>query len=265
MGTEETGYPCISIFDEFAYDKKKPLKGGLLDWVYEQLGAFPFATELWSLAGRAGIEVTDWIGFFRDRAPETDAAMLKVLDDELGGEGFKPWTPFEHPQLGSVEIGGWDTVFTWQNPPGPMLESVTEPNAKFVLRAMGTAPRLEIREPKAEALGGDLYKVSVIVQNAGYLPTYVSEQAKKVGANKPVKVEIALGEGAEIVSGTAEQEIGHLTGRANQYGVLSWNGTFPLDSRAIAEWIIRQKGGSVTVTAATAKAGSQTVEVPLEQ
>jgi murein tripeptide amidase MpaA len=266
MGTEETGYPCISIFDEFAYDKKKPLKGGLLDWVYEQLGAFPFATELWSLAGRAGIEVTDWIGFFRDREPETDAAMLKVLDDELGGEGFKPWTTFDHPQLGQVEIGGWDTVFTWQNPPGPMLESVTGPNAKFVLRAMGTAPRLEIREPKVESLGGDLYKVSVIVQNAGYLPTYVSEQAKKVGANKTVKVEIALGEGGDIVSGTAEQEVGHLTGRANQYGVLSWNGTFPLDSRAIAEWIIRQpNGGSVTITAATAKAGSKTVEVPLEQ
>ena len=68
MGTEETGYPCISIFDDFAYDKKKALKGGLLDWVYEQLGAFPFATELWSLPGKAGIEVTDFIGFFRNRA-----------------------------------------------------------------------------------------------------------------------------------------------------------------------------------------------------
>jgi hypothetical protein len=129
---------------------------------------------------------------------------------------------------------------------------------------MGTAPRLEIREPNVEALGGDLYKVSVIVQNAGYLPTYVSEQAKKVGANKPVKVEIALGEGGKIVSGTAEQEVGHLTGRANQYGVLSWNGTFPLDSRAIAEWIVRQpNGGSVTITAATAKAGTATVEISL--
>ena len=35
---------------------------------------------------------------------------------------------------------------------------------------------------------------------------------KKTGANKPVKAEIALGEGGEIVSGTQEQEIGHLQG-----------------------------------------------------
>jgi hypothetical protein len=263
MGTEETGYPAISIFDEFAYDKKKPLKGGLLDWVYEQLGAFPFATELWSLPARAGVEVKDFIGFFRDRPPETDAAMLKVLDDELGGEGFKPWTPFEHPQLGPVEIGGWDHVFTLQNPPGPMLEEVTAPNARFVLRAMGTAPRLELREAKAESLGGDLYKVSAIVQNVGYLPTYVSEQAKKVGANKPVKIEVEVGEGGEIVSGVQEREVGHLQGRANQYGVLSWGGTFGIESRAIAEWVIRQTGGTVKVTAYTPKAGRVTAELQL--
>ena len=263
MGTEETGYPCISIYDEFAYDKKKPMKGGLLDWVYEQLGAFPFATELWSLPAKAGIEVTDFIGFFRDRPPETDAAMLKVLDDELGGAGFKPWTAFEHPQLGLVEIGGWDQHFVFQNPPGPMLEEVTAPNARFVLRAMGTAPRLEIREATAEALGNGVYKVSVLVQNTGYLPTYVSEQAKKVDVNKPVKVTLDVGEGGEIVSGQREREVGHLQGRANQYGVLSWNGTFGIESRAIAEWVVRQSGGSVTVTAQTAKAGKVSAEIAL--
>lgn len=256
MGTEETGYPCISIYDDFAYDKKKPLKGGLTDWVYEQLGALPFATELWSLAAKAGVEITDFIGFFRDRPPETDAAMLKVLDDELGGAGFKPWTPFEHPQLGPVEIGGWDTVFTFQNPPGPMLEEVTAPNARFVLRAMGTAPRLQIREATAEALGDGVYKVSALIQNTGYLPTYVSEQAKKAGYAKPAKVKIDTEDGVEIVSGQKEQEIGHLEGRANQYGVLSWGGTFGIESRARAEWVVRApRGGTVTVTATSDKAG----------
>jgi murein tripeptide amidase MpaA len=263
MGTEETGYPCISIFDDFAYDKKKALKGGLLDWIYEQLGAYPFATELWSLPGKAGVEVKDFIGFFRNRPPETDAAMLKVLDDELGGEGFKPWTAFEHPQLGQVEIGGWDTVFTWQNPPGPMLEEVTGPNARFVLRAMGTAPMIEIRDARAELLGGEVYKVSAIIQNTGYLPTYVSEQAKKTPVIKPVKAEITLGDGGEIVSGTQEQDLGHLEGRANQYDVLSWAGAFGIESRAKAEWVIKQSGGTVTITAGTPKAGTKTIEVSL--
>ena len=262
MGTEESGYPCISIYDDFAYDKKKPFKGGLTDWVYEQLGALPFATELWSLPKRAGIEVTDHIGFFRYHPPEDDLAMLKVLDEELGGEGFKPWTSFEHPQLGQVDIGGWDDVFTIANPPGPMLESVTGPNAKFVLRAMGTAPRLEIREAKAESLGGDLHRVTALVQNTGFLPTYVSEQGKKTGANKPVKVSLEISEGGEIVSGAREREVGHLEGRANQYHVLTWTG-FGIESRVIAEWVVRQSGGSVTITAGTPKAGTVTAEIAI--
>jgi hypothetical protein len=266
MGTEETGYPCISIFDEFAYDKKKALKGGLLDWIYEQRGAFPFATELWSLAAKAGIKETNFIDFFRNQPPETDAAMLKVLDDEAGGHGYKHWTPFEHPQLGPVEIGGWNTVFTFQNPPGPLLEEVTAPNARFILRAMGTAPLIELREAKAESLGGDVYKVSAVVQNTGYLPTYVSEQGKKTGVNKPVKAEIVLGEGGEIVSGTPEQEVGHLQGRANQYDVLSWAGAWGIESRAIIEWVIRQPGARpVTVKAGTAKAGTARAEIALKQ
>jgi len=39
MGTEVTGYPCISIFDDFAYDKKKPTTGNLMDFVYDNIGA----------------------------------------------------------------------------------------------------------------------------------------------------------------------------------------------------------------------------------
>ena len=263
MGTEETGYPCISIFDDFAYDKKKPTTGNLMDFVFDQLGAIPYATELWSLPKKAGIEVTDFIGFFKDRDPAIDAAMLKVLDDELDGEGFKSWEAFEHPQLGPVEIGGWDHVFTWQNPAGPWLEEVTAPNARFVLRAMQTAPKLEVRETSVEPLGSDHYKVSVVLQNTGFLPTYVTETARKVGANKPIKVKLDLGEHGQLISGQAETEIGHLTGRANQYGFLSWGGVFPVDSRAIVTWVVRQASGSVKVTAGNAKAGTVTTEITL--
>jgi murein tripeptide amidase MpaA len=163
MGEEETGYPCISIFHDFAYDKKKPIRGGLTDWVYEQLGAFPFATELWSLPKKAGVDVEDFIEFFPTRDEAVDLAMLEALDDEVDGYGFKEWTPFEHPQLGRVEVGGWDYQFAWQNPPGPWLEEVTSTNARFVLRAMKTAPRIVFQEPTVEALGADLYKLKVIV------------------------------------------------------------------------------------------------------
>jgi hypothetical protein len=104
----------------------------------------------------------------------------------------------------------------------------------------------------------------VLLQNEGYLPTYVSEQAKTAGVNKPVKVSIDLGDGGEIVTGPREREVGHLQGRVNQYDVLSWNGTFGIESRARAEWVVRaSSGGSVTVTAHTEKAGKVSTEIKL--
>ena len=265
MGVEETGYPCISIFHDFAYEKKKkPIRGGLTDWVYEQLGAFPFATELWSLPKKAGVEVPDFIEFFKSRPEDVDLAMLKALDEEIDGYGYKEWTSFEHPQLGPVEIGGWDYQFAWQNPPGPWLEEVTSSNARFVLRAMRTAPRLVIQTPEVEHLGVKLHKVSAIVQNTGFLPTYVSEQGKTTGVNKPVKASLELEGDGEIVNGKREVEIGHLDGRANQFESPSLYTAYPLQSRTIVEWVVRQTGGEVTIAASCAKAGSTSVTISLE-
>jgi hypothetical protein len=122
MGTEETGYPCIGIHDDFAYDKKKALNGGLIDWVFVQLGIIPFATELWSLAGKAGLDVTDFIGSSatvgRGRREDAEGDRRRSSAVKASATG----RPFEHPQLGAVEIGGWYEMFTWANPPGPLLE-----------------------------------------------------------------------------------------------------------------------------------------------
>lgn len=264
MGTEETAYPCISVFQDFAYDKKKPIRGVVMDWVYEQTGAFPFSTELWSLPRKAGIEVSDFIEFMREREDAVDVAMLKVLDDYVGGAGYKPWEAFDHPQLGAVELGGWDYTFSWQNPPGPLLEEVTSGNAKFVLRAMGTAPRIEIDQPTAEPISDGLYKVSAIVQNTGFLPTNVSERARDSGVAKPVEAEIKLESADSLVSGKPEQDLGHLSGRSSQYEAMTYMAGYGNTSRARAEWIIRQSPGStVTIRATSTKAGSRTVEIIL--
>lgn len=107
-------------------------------------------------------------------------------------------------------------------------------------------------------------RVSAIVQNTGFLPTYVSEQAKKMGITRPVKATIDLAAGAELVIGPRDVDVGHLDGRANQFGAPSFSNGYPLQSRAIVEWIVRQSGGSVTVTVSSAKAGTSSVEIELE-
>ena len=41
------------------------------------------------------------------------------------------WTPYDHPQLGKVEIGGPDFKFTWQNCPIGFLEQEVEKNTNW--------------------------------------------------------------------------------------------------------------------------------------
>jgi murein tripeptide amidase MpaA len=257
LGTEETGYRCVSIFQDFAYDKKIPIKGGSIDWTYEQLGVYSYATELWSLPLQAGLEVKDFIKWFEERTEDDDVAMLKVLDQRLDGKGYKRWTPFDHPQLGPVEIGGWEFKFTFQNPPGPFLEEECRKNAAFTVRAMGTGPRLVLAEAEAEDLGAGLYKVHAVIENAGFLPTFGSEAAKKTNRIKPIKVTLGLGDGMERLLGKEEEEIGHLDGRVGEYEAFSVFPQYGNSKRRRVEWLVRApKGGEITVTARTERTGT---------
>jgi len=76
---------------------------------------------------------------------------------------------------------------------------------------------------------------------------------------------IKLAEGAELILGEQELDLGHLDGRVNILGAMSFNDTHPVLNRKKAEWIVRQPAGaSVTISASTAKAGTASVTIALE-
>ena len=266
MGEEETGYRCVSIFHDFAYDKKKPIYGSFQDWMFDYVGVFSFATELWSLPMEAGCEVTDFIKWPQERTEDDDLKMLHLLDQQAGGRGFTPWRGFEHPQLGPVEIGGWDFKFGIQNPPGPFLEGEINRNVPFTIRAMGTAPKLRVIGSGAEAVGEGVYRVWATIGNSGFLPTYGSDTANATGQPKPVRVSLDLPEGATLASasGKAEQEIGHLTGRSSQHAALAQRSEYPNLSRKLVEWVVAAPAGTeLTITAGTPRAGTVRTTVTL--
>ncbi len=261
MGEEESGYPCISINEDFNYDPRKILAGSVTEWVYGVLGVYAYATELWSLPAKAGIEITDWIGWNKERPDSDDLAMAKVIDEHAEGEGLFEWKPFDHPQLGEVEIGGWDYKFAIQNPPGPLLEETTSGIARFVLRKMGVLPHLKIESTNAESLGHNFYKVSAVIVNDGFLSTYISNVGKKTGTIKPPKVTIS---GAAVVQGKDEIELDHLEGRAALHtpmGIPVRSGNL---ARGMVEWIVRAEPGTeIQLTAASTKAGTVATQITL--
>ena len=65
---------------------------------------------------------------------EEDYVNLHMyLDTNFPGRYIKEWEPFDHPQLGPVEIGGLDSKWCLQNPPPELLEAECEKNTAFAL------------------------------------------------------------------------------------------------------------------------------------
>ena len=100
---------------------------------------------------------------------------------------FSPWQKMQHPSFGEVEIGGFNYKFTHQNPPEHLLVKTCEDDARFNLRFAFAMPRLEIASVEKEKIAKDIYKITAVVGNTGYLPTNLSDEAVKLGVNKPAK------------------------------------------------------------------------------
>jgi len=191
VAEEVTGYPCKSVFEGFTFDQQRPEVGSDLEWVYETLGILAFETELWDMRTRAGLPKKPIQAYRTMTSKEREEEELKLLkwnDDVMGGCLFHNWRPWKHPQLGDVEIGGWEPKLGRQNPPISLLEDECRKNALFNLTRASITPHLVIEKAAVLPLGGDLYKLEVTVKNDGYLPTHGTFQALKVRQAKPVKV-----------------------------------------------------------------------------
>jgi hypothetical protein len=111
----------------------------------------------------------------RSRASNSDAGDSddrKWLSwiDERGEGGFVDWRPFDHPQLGPVEIGGFAPGVR-VNPPEERVDELAEQQAAFAAAVLGMLPSLEFGEPTVEPVGGGVWRVGLTLRNTGTLPT----------------------------------------------------------------------------------------------
>jgi len=271
MGTELTGYPVISVYEEFTNDPDKPRVGSLMQWSYDEFGIITFSTELWNPELAAGIEFPAKYQV-RARSTEDEIKLLEYNDKHLGGKGFVEWHEFDHPQLGKVEIGGWTHMYTFRNPPPVSMATTDEAkqflfdtihtNCLFTLKHAMTTPLLKIQSTDVEKLSDDLYKVSAVIANEGFLPTHLTERALAHGTANPIQ--ITLEGDAEIIMGSTNQNIGHLAGRDERTATWSpWLREWS-DTKRVVEWLVRApENTTLTLTAAAQKAGRKQVEVTL--
>jgi murein tripeptide amidase MpaA len=264
-GTELIGYPNISIFHDFKYHPQQVISGGF-DWIYVHLGMFMWAVEIWSPQRQAGIDEMKFIEWYREHPIEDDFKLLKWSDEKLGGQGYVDWYPFEHPQLGPVELGGWDFLYAWRNPPLNFLESEIAPFTGWIIYQALSTPRLEVFKAEAKPLGGGSYRVTLALQNTGWLPTYTSKMALKNKTVRGVVAEINLPESATLETGKAREELGQLEGR-HLLGPTGHPRSMgqPTADRLKVEWVIHAPaGGVVSITARHERAGVTRLNIELE-
>jgi murein tripeptide amidase MpaA len=270
IGTKITGYRHASTFHDFRYTPKEVTTGAFDDWLFDQMGVFTFTIEQWDLPTEAGIKDRKFNVWDREHSHEEDLQILKWADEHAGEGAYIDWYPFDHPQLGKVELGGWNTMYTWRNPPAAYMGNEAARNAPFPLALANMLPRLAVHKlavtsSRSSLPGKNDYHVRLVVENQGFLPTYTSEQGKKRKAIRPVRVELELPEAVTLVSGRLRRELGHLEGRSNKLGVTTIWEASPTDNRAWAEWVLRAPEGSeVSLKVLSERAGSIRTTIRLE-
>jgi Zinc carboxypeptidase len=267
LGTEHSGYPAVSIWHEFKYHPKE-LITGTQDWVYEHLGALFWVVELWSPNKEAGIENYPWIHWYRDHPVADDLKLLKWSDEQCGGQAHVDWKPFDHPQLGPVEIGGWDRMNYWRNPPPALREREAARFPRWMTQLALSLPKLELLRTEVKPLGPDTWQLRLVVGNAGYLPAYVTKRAlvRKVVRGVIFEIDWPAGaEGVSLLQGKRRIEGPQLEGHGAKPSLQAFLPNREVsDDRAFAEWTLRAPVGTrISLVARADRAGRVQTELTL--
>jgi len=189
--------------------------GSLLEYAYFQYGVPAFSANLWSLrsekAPEAGGEMkspgkSDAIpgknpgiqqpgrlrptartgGDSEASASGWDGEWLDWIDKQNGGKGFAVWTEYDHPQLGMVEIGGFQPYLR-VNPPEDTLEELSRSHAEFALYLASRFAEISMDAPVVTRKSSRLFEVKCMVRNNGAFP-YVTAMGERTRRIPPILV-----------------------------------------------------------------------------
>lgn len=266
MGKEELGYEPLNIYDSFIADPANYDSGAFDDWCYQSQGIVAYTVELWDLAKRVGVPLV-WNARNKESAQDELKRFVACMKwvKENAPEYYEDWKPFHHETFGDIEIGGFNFKFSQQNPPESFLNGVLEQMTRFMIRFAQSMPRLTIDTLTSEKVSDDIYKVTAVVGNLGYLPTNLTEEAKKLNISKEVEVTIS---GGKVISGLEKTKIGNLEGYGSTSTGTNFYGNISTDYNAKARkkltWVVQAKSGTgITVSCAQEKSGKASKTITL--
>ena len=251
---DATGIDAVGI--------NRKAEGAFFQFGYYQFGVPSFSTQGWGLPkaaepaqgeerpaqgdrpARGGASGAG--GAAGNAASGTDAKILGAFEG-AGLDAFVPWSAFQHPELGAVEIGGF-RPYAVVNPPEAELAALGEAHGRFVAKLASMLPRVHIAGTEVTAHGGGVFTVSATVVNDGYFPSSL-QHGVVARAVDPVSVQIQVSPD-DILTGAD---------KTTMIAKLDGSGT-----RETVTWVIRGRPGSnVEIRVRAQKGGSDTATVTL--
>jgi hypothetical protein len=173
--------------------------------------------------------------------PSDEAKRLQWIDSVSEGSRFKPWSAFDHPELGPVEIGGW-VPYSRIEPPTAEAPGLAEKQLEFLISLGRLLPRVRIAECTARALGGGLFEIEAALENDALLPLQTAS-GRRARTIRPARVRLVIPDGSELLAGSAQELVRSLDGSGG---------------RSEFRWMVRAREGSqFGVEVDTDHAGSQ--------
>ena len=237
--------------------------GGFIDWTSDGLGILSFSNELWS--GEQYFNSPE-LKQQQEQDPDSPISPERAryfFDDHLEfGDEYIEWAPFDHPEYGRVEMGGWKKTYG-RVPPRFMNEELAHRNMAFSLYQADEMPLVTLGEPTVERIGGDVYRVRVELVNDKIIPTITGKAAQ----NHVVAPDLLTVDGRiDVVTVGIVQDKFRPgpTDRIDQNDLrrILFHSGLPGETRRIVEYVVRGSG-PVTIRYASVKGGTAEARVQL--
>jgi hypothetical protein len=236
--------------------------GGGIDWTSDGHGAVSFSNELWN--GNQYFQSPLLQQQQEDQRTPISRGLSRFFFDDFVefGEHYGEWAPFNHPEYGEVEMGGWRKLTSRINPRFMSME-LFHRNMAFTLHHADELPLMTMGETKVESVGGGLYRVWVDITNERLIPT-ITARAMNNRVVRPDLLTVA-GEVEVVAAGWVPNKLvpgkTELIDQKELSRIMIRSGHPGRTTRTI-EYLVRGSG-SMEVTYSTMKGGTVSTTVRL--
>jgi len=236
--------------------------GGSIDWTNDGLGIISYSNELWN----GGQYFNSPLLQEQQRdpgSPISGQASRYFFDDLLEfGDQYVEWAPFDHPEYGAVEMGGFKKLSGRVNPRFLSME-LFHRNMAFTLYHADMMPMMSMGETTIERLEGDLFRVRVDITNERLIPT-ITVKARE---NRVVRPDLITVDGnvSVVAAGWVQNKFRpgptDMIDQPELDRILVRSGAPGRHTRTI-EYLVRGSG-NMTVEYSSLKGGTVRTTVPL--